>query len=255
MIRTDPNPPYVPTLDLNEVDRIIVYGGDGTIHRALPQILSAGKPLAVLPGGTANVLAREIGIPLDLGPAADVATGETTRHAHLGLADGRYFLLMAGVGIDAEIVANVGRRLKSMLGTGAYWLAGLAGFWSHPFKTFEVSIDGAPETGTFLVVSNSRYYGGSLLLTPDASIFDDHLHVCLFQTQSPLRFLRYLVAVPWGNHISFPDVVYRKAKVVELIGAEGIRVQLDGELAGRSANRFSLAGETIELVVPKTPLV
>jgi YegS/Rv2252/BmrU family lipid kinase len=238
-------------LNLDGKDLLIICGGDGTIHDALPDAVEASVPMGIVPVGTANVLARELSIPRDPLAALEVLHTGTPRTLHLGKADGRYFHLMAGVGLDGYLLRQVGPSLKRILGVGAFWLTGFLRFWTYSLPSFEVRIGDETHAATFAVISNSRLYGGHLQVTPQASVFDDTLDVCLFTSRSHLRYVRYLWGTIRGKHLDSPDVVYRKVRGIEVTGEPKISVQLDGELAGALPRRFMLAEETLEVIVPK----
>lgn len=237
-------------LNLKNKDLLIICGGDGTIHDALQDAIEAGVPVAIIPAGTANVLARELCIPMDPLAALQIVETGRTRRLYLGKAGDRYFHLMAGVGLDGYLLSRVGASLKRLLGVGAFWITGFLRFWSYSLPTFEVKIGSEKHTATFAVISNSRFYGGHLRITPDASVFDNTLDVCLFSARNHSRYLKYLWGSLRGKHLDYPDVVYRKTSELEVVGEAGIAVQLDGELAGTLPRRFVMAGETLEVFVP-----
>jgi YegS/Rv2252/BmrU family lipid kinase len=238
------------SLNLAGKDLLIVCGGDGTIHDTLPDAVEANVPVAIVPVGTANVLARELSIPRDPLAALQILKTGRTRKLHLGKAGDRYFHLMAGVGLDGYLLRQVGPSLKRFLGVGAFWLTGFLRFWSYSFPTFRVKIGEELHTATFAVISNSRLYGGHLRVTPQADVFDDTLDVCLFSARSHFRYVKYLWGSLRGKHLDYPDVIYRKARVLEVVGESRITVQLDGELAGTLPRHFEMAKETLEVFVP-----
>jgi YegS/Rv2252/BmrU family lipid kinase len=235
---------------LREKSLLIICGGDGTIHSVLPPAVKARVPIGILPTGTANVLARELKIPMSLDRAIEVLGRGRKRSLSLGIADGRYFHLMAGVGADGYIINRVGLSLKRFLGVAAFWVTGLSRFWSYPLREFYVDIGGHSHTATFAVVSNSRYYGGHLLLAPRASVFENLLDVCLFTSKNHFRFLSYLWGSLRGDHLKYPDVVYEKTAQLEISGDESIEVQLDGELSGHLPARFAIADSQVEVIIP-----
>ncbi len=237
-------------LDLEGCDLLIVCGGDGTLHDLIPEILRRKPLLAILPCGTANVLARELGIPRTTERALEVIRTGKSRRIYLGRAGDRLFHLMAGVGVDAFVISQVGRRLKRVLGVGAYWLAGFRSFWQFPLKPFRVELDGETHEATFALVSKSRFYGGNLQLTPNASLFEDRLDVCLFQSTRRLRFVRYLWGILSGSHLGYPDVLYRKTSRVSICPEQPVGVQMDGELAGWAPIEFAAGGDSLEVLVP-----
>ncbi len=255
--RLDPNStePLQPTpedsgLDLDGKDRLIVYGGDGTLHEAFRLAAPWNIPVALLPAGTANVLARELGISLRLKDALAIAASGTVRNIYLGEASGRYFHLMAGIGLDADVIARVPPGLKRTLGIGAYWLTGLAALWNCPLRPFHVTLDGTEWEASFAVIANARLYGGHLLMAPQASVYQECLDVCLFTSNHKTRFLNYLWGVLRRRHLDYPDVVYRKVQRVEVTGDPSVPVQMDGELVGNLPMSFSVFSRGVQIVVP-----
>lgn len=235
---------------LREKSLLIICGGDGTIHSVLADAVKANVPLGILPAGTANVLARELGIPSNIEDAITTLGKGRKRVLRLGKANGRYFHLMAGIGADGYIINRVGLSLKRFLGVAAFWVTGLSKFWSYPLRPFKVDLGHSSHTATFAVISNSRYYGGHLLLAPHASVFENTLDVCLFTSRNHLRFLSYLWGSLKGKHLGYPDVIYEKVRQLEVSGDESVQVQLDGEVAGHLPMKFVSAEGCLEVVVP-----
>ena len=232
------------------VDLVIVHGGDGTVNEAMQALVGTSTPLAVWPGGTSNVLAGEIGLPGSLELVADVIAGERRRRVSVGRAGERYFLLMAGVGLDADIVRAVHPGLKRLTGEGAYWMAGLKQLtdW-HPVP-FLLETEAGQHRATFAVVANAASYGGGLRFAPDASMDDDVLDVCLFDTTQRHRFARYLAAAFTGSHLGMPGVTYLKTRRAVVHGDASRFVQVDGELLGPLPVTFECVPDALSLVVP-----
>jgi YegS/Rv2252/BmrU family lipid kinase len=241
----------VANLDLTGKDLLLIFGGDGTLHSLLPAVVKWNVPVGVLPSGTANVLARELGIPRNVEKAVEVLHTGKPRRICLGRSQDRFFHLMAGVGLDGYIIGQTSPRLKKIMGVGAYWLAGWRHFWNAPLSRFDVDIDGVVHQASFAVISNCRYYGGHLSITPRASLFENCLDVCLFTSINRSRFLTYLYGVSRGTHLSFSDVVYSKASSVRIEGAPGIPVQMDGELSGHLPLEVTTYSPGIEVIVPQ----
>ena len=235
---------------LHEKELLIICGGDGTIHDVLPSAISASVPVAILPTGTANVLARELGIPRNLDKAIELIKQGRRQTLRLGRANGRYFHLMAGVGADGYIIDRVGLNLKRFLGVAAYWITGITKFWSYPMHQFRVDIGDRTYSATFAVISNARYYGGHLVVAPYASVFEDGLDVCLLTSKNHLRFLGYLWGSLRGRYLRYSDVVYKKTRQLDVVGDQRIHVQLDGELAGFLPMTFSTSESQLQVVAP-----
>ena len=248
-VMTPPSGTPLTAPELQNQDLLIVYGGDGTFQQAIPEALRWNIPLGLLPGGTANVLARELGIPLDWEEALQVLTRRKSRKIHVAQANGRFFHLMAGVGFDAFVVSRLKKSTKRALGIGAYWLTAVLSLTRYPFQPFELNLDGENYQGTSVVIGNVRSYGGQLLVTPQASVEEKCLDVCLFTSRHRWRYLSYAFGALTGRHIFYPDVVYRKATRVR-VSKEGIPVQLDGETAGQTPLMFSAFDKTVTVFVP-----
>ncbi len=238
-----------PQIDLRNKKLLIVYGGDGTIHHAIQQAVGRDVSLALLPAGTANVLARELGIPLDPEQALDVVLHGTPRRISLGRSGDRCFHLMAGIGLDACVISHLNRRLKRVIGESAYWTAGIQTLLRYRPCAFQVQVGQETLEATFAVVANARNYGGHLRITPDAGLDDPVLDVCLFTSRRKLRFLQYLRGALWGDLRRYPDVIYRKAQTVQVSGPD-LPIQMDGEIVGRLPADFSIVTPGIQVLVP-----
>src|SRR5579884_514479 len=184
-------------------DLIIVAGGDGTINEAANGMLNTGVPLAILPGGTANVLAHEIQIagPMDRAAARLaqwVPRRVSTGRLQLSSGAPRSFLCMAGAGLDAEIVSRLNLDLKAAAGKLAYYVAGFSHVF-RPLREFEVLVDGRGFEASFALISRVRNYGGDLEIARGASLLSDDFEVVLFRGTASLRYLRYLLGVALGR--------------------------------------------------------
>ena len=136
-----------------DAETIFVAGGDGTVRAAATALRDSPVPLAILPTGTVNVLARELGIPLnDPMTAVDIGLADGFRAIDLGLCNGEPFLLVCSGGVDSATVAQVNENLKSAVGATAYAFAAFGALATFTPPTVRVSIDGVslPETDIFL---------------------------------------------------------------------------------------------------------
>jgi YegS/Rv2252/BmrU family lipid kinase len=233
-----------------KVDVVLVHGGDGTVNEALQSLAGGETPLAVWPGGTANVLAGELGLSADIDRAADMVAAGRTRRVSVGRANERYFLLMAGVGLDAAVVRAVSPGLKRLVGEGAYWMAGLKQLTDWRPARFLVEAEGEQRGATFAVVANAASYGGGLRFAPHARMDDDLLDLCLFDSIQRHRFARYLAAAFSGSHLELPGVTYLQVRRAVVHGGDDQFVQVDGELLGPLPMRFECVPAALSLVVP-----
>ena len=229
---------------------VLVHGGDGTVNEALQSLIGGPTSLAVWPGGTSNVLAREIALPADAERVADMVAAGCTRRVSVGRAGERYFLLMAGIGMDAALVRAVNPGLKRLTGEGAYWMAGLRQLTDWRPGRFLIETEGQQYGATFAVVANAASYGGGFRFAPRASMEDDVLDVCLFDSTQRHRFARYLAAAFTGSHLNLPGVTYLQARQAVAQGGEEQLVQVDGELLGPLPMSFECVPAALSLVVP-----
>jgi diacylglycerol kinase (ATP) len=230
---------------------VVVCGGDGTVNEVAGGLAGSDVPLLVIPGGTSNVLARELGLPGDLSACAALLRKGAIRRVSLGRAGERRFVLMAGIGVDASIVAASNSRLKRTLGEGAFWLAGFQQLFRYDFSPFDLIVDGKPHRATFALISRVKNYGGPFQLTPQADLFSNQFAICLFQSQVRWRYLYYLSQVARGKHASLPDVLMLKGRTIEAKGGSNVQVQVDGELLGSLPQTISIQDSAISLVVPR----
>jgi len=235
-----------------DTDMLIVAGGDGTINEVVNGLMAARgpvPPMAIIPLGTANVLAQEIGLKLSSRKIAAAILGDGRISVYPGRANGRYFLMMGGVGFDAEVVANIDPALKRRTGKFAYLVEVLHQSWSHRFELCGGEIDGAPFESRWIVVCNGRHYGGPFVAAPDASLTEPGFSVCLLDGGG-LDIPRYGAALALGRLWRQHDVRIVPARSIRIDGPVGFRVQGDGDIIGRLPVDIVAADRPIELVVP-----
>jgi YegS/Rv2252/BmrU family lipid kinase len=216
----------------DSIDGVIILGGDGTINEALPALVNSGLFLAVMPGGTANVLAREIRMPGRLPDAVTTLVQGSAIPVTIGEAGDRYFVAFLGIGFDAHVSAEVSLALKRRIGRGAYVWEAMNQIFRYDFPEARFRINGDEFRASFGVIANSRLYGGNLVMAPRASLSSPELDLCLFQKGTPLHYLRYLVRVLLRNHLKVKGVQYMKVNEVRIESDQSIRYQVDGEPAG-----------------------
>lgn len=239
----------------NGTTDVIVAGGDGTINEAIQGMAGTQARLGIIPRGTANVLARELHLPADENEATDVIARGRSRTIHFGVAideatqTRRYFLLMAGIGVDAAVVTEVPASLKSRFGKAAFWFSGFRQLtrWNPP--VFTVEIDKLQYQATFVAIGNAAKYGGDLAITPRARLDLAEFEVCIIQTTSRWRYLHLASqALSYGLNENSPDVRFLHTSSVRAFGDAA--VQVDGEVIGKLPMRFEIAPDSLEVIVP-----
>ena len=213
---------------------IIAGGGDGTVNGILNGITVGTATLAVLPLGTSNVLARELGIR---SVAEDLRRIEArrTRSLSVGLlemaGESRYFSLMAGIGFDGAVVEGVRLGEKKWLKQGAYLLSALRCCCSWEREPLEIAVDGEQRECHSVLVCNASRYGGSFVLAEGADIFSPGFLVVCVKSPARSAYLRLALNVLRGRRISGPDVEIIAASELSFPG--GRAIQADGDLVGR----------------------
>jgi YegS/Rv2252/BmrU family lipid kinase len=241
-------------------DLVLAAGGDGTVNEVVEGMVHSNVPLAVLPGGTANVLATEMKLGSRLERVAARLADCQPRRVSVGqltCAGGvtRYFLLMAGVGLDAQIVGRVDPRLKARTGKFAYWVAG----WSmlgHRLKQFDVAyeVEGAPTHTccSFALLTKVRNYGGDFEIARNVRLFDDQFEMVLFQGDSTLRYVKYFAGLMLNRVENMKGVAVVRTREATLATTDdqAVFVQIDGELAGRLPATVRIIPDALTLMAP-----
>lgn len=188
-------------------------------------------------------------MPSSANAIADVIAGGPTRSIHVGTANGRRFVMMAGVGFDAHVVSRINPKMKRALGKLAYVLETLLALLRFPFPTYRVVLDGRAFEAASLVVANGHYYGGRFVCAPDARLDDGWFDVCLFGRAGAWYALRYAAALVLGRLQTLRDVVVIRARTVIVLGDDAEPVQGDGDIVAHLPLEV-VAGERIGVVVP-----
>jgi len=238
-------------------DLILVAGGDGTINEAVNGMVHSHVPLGILPAGTANVLANELGIGKTMETAASFLAGSIQERVALGLLTSesedmeRHFLLMAGAGLDADIVYNLNPRMKEAVGKMAYWIGGFSKL-GRRIPEFKVLANGHEYCASFALLSRVRNYGGDLEIAPTISLLDDEFEMVLFEGESSFGFLKYMLAVVVRQQQTMPGITILRTRQAVFSAREGssIHVQVDGEYAGLAPARVQIVPNALTLLVP-----
>jgi YegS/Rv2252/BmrU family lipid kinase len=230
-------------------DRIVAAGGDGTLNEVINGLAPSTIPLAFIPLGTVNVLALEIGLPFALRAAAAVAGSGVPTPVCLGQAGTRKFLLMAGVGFDAQVVRAVDSRLKRRIGRFAYVVAALKtlGKWQPPQLTVTLA-DGSVQRAAGVIVGNGRLYGGRFSLTPHARLADDTFEVLLLRRTSRAALLRAGLCALLRRSPAAGDSLLLRTSALTIAGTAPI--QIDGDDFGDLPCAFTTLPGAITLVFP-----
>jgi diacylglycerol kinase family enzyme len=238
-------------------DLVVAAGGDGTINEVAEGMVHSRVPLAILPGGTANVLAMEMKAGRNLERVA-LDMDEWRPHrisvGHICCQGGRvsrHFLLMAGIGLDAHVVRHVNPGLKARTGKLAYWVAGLS-LLGRNLTEFHVDVAGHRHKCSFALLSKVKNYGGSFEVARNVSLLDDHLEVVLMEGRSALRYVKYLTGLMLNRLSGMQGVTILRADraVISCPGDATAYVHIDGELVGLLPAEIRMVPDALTLLMP-----
>jgi YegS/Rv2252/BmrU family lipid kinase len=233
-------------------ERIVAAGGDGTINEVVNGIAGSPAALGLLPLGTMNVFATELGLPVgNLRKCWEVIEHGQVKPVDLLRANDRYFVQVAGIGFDAQVVAATSFDFKKTLGPLSYVISATQIASNRPPK-LTVRGGGTTREGSFVLIGNGRYYGGPFVLFKDACIDDGMLDVLIFKNLGYLDIVRYLQAIMLGNHTALSDVEYFQTAQVRVTSAENVPVEADGDVIGNLPVSFKVIPKGLNLMVPRT---
>lgn len=237
------------------LDIVAVYGGDGTVSEVACGLVGSSIPLAALPGGTSNVLLRELEIPLNLAAASALLLDGEPRRVRVLLANERPFLLWAGVGLDARIMGHMSPLLKRWLGRTGIFFTVAPEFFRYEFPRLEVTVDGVPHEATFAVVCHARHYAGPWIVAPEASLESEDMDVLLFSGRNRWRFLSLFrqLQIGKGGHLQKGIARILRGRVVTVRSLESypVEVQVDGDCVLETPIICRASQDTLSILVPK----
>ena len=269
-------------------DIIISYGGDGTLNEVIQGMTGSRTALGVWPGGTSNVVARDLGVPFDIVALADMIAACKTRRIALGLAkagsgfkvpgseietvnasaepgtrnqepgtrnpepgtQGRYFVMMAGVGLDASVARGVNKNLKRRTGEFAYWVSGLKHLFSWRGEPFTIEVDGRRYESAFALVGNGKGYGGGMMITPGAKLEEPWFEVFILPPlANNFAYLRALGGFMRGRREVAGATLIRGTHITANSAHEPW-VEADGEIIGPLPMTFDIVPDALSVIVP-----
>lgn len=243
---------------------VIACGGDGTLNEVVNGLAAHQNghrvPLALLPGGTANILAKELDLPWDIPSAAEKLVHGEIKEIALGLATPlnepgkkKYFLSVAGGGPDGMIVYSIDLELKARVGILAYWWGGAREVFRYKFPHFRITGGGQTLNGSLVVIGRTKNYGGPFKITDQADLYTDQFEVLGLTTQSGLRYLSYLPSLWMGKLRGTEGVHFYKTNSVlcEPLDENPVYAQVDGEPLARLPVEFKIVPRALKLLVPR----
>jgi len=231
--------------------RIVAAGGDGTVNQVANGLADRKAALGVLPMGSVNVFAMELGLPLyNLRRCWDIIEDTNIRQIDLPIANGRYFVQLAGVGLDAQVVKETSLAFKRSFGPLSYLISAAQIAARQPPKLFIESEETSVEEGSFVLVGNGRLYGGPFPFFKHAIVDDGLFDVVVFKRLGYLEIVKYLQDVVFSSDIKVPEIEYFQTRQLRITSEQDVPLELDGELAGNCPVEFRIRGKALRVLTP-----
>jgi diacylglycerol kinase (ATP) len=241
-------------------ERVIAIGGDGTVSEVAAGVIGTESAMAVVPGGRGNDFARSTQIPMNPFVAGRLARRGVPRRIDVGEVEAhggsRYFLTVAGLGFDAEVVRTIQSHLVGQSLVLPYMLAVLATVWRYEPRAVVLTLDKGRQIGRevlVVAVANCRFYGGGLMIAPEAQLDDGLFEVCVIGRVGRVELLNVLPRMAAGGHRDHPQVEFFRCRELEAISPVRVRSQADGELVGELPARFVLHANAVRCVLGGRP--
>ena len=237
----------------NRVDLVIIGGGDGTLNAAADALVETQLPLGILPLGTANDLARTLGIPDSLPEACKIIAQGQLRRIDLGWVNGKHFFNVASMGLSVQITERLTKETKRRWGVFAYAITALQALWkARPFRA-EIRIEGESirVKTVQIAVGNGRYYGGGMAVAHDATIDDRRLDLYSLELKHWWQIIALLPAMRGGRHTDFPGVRALRGQEIQVYTNKPRPINTDGEITTHTPADFRVIPQALAVLVPQ----
>jgi len=238
-------------------EKIVAAGGDGTINEVVNGICRSGPEpagnvrLGVLPIGTMNVFATELGLPVNnLEHCWKIIQMDSTRAIDLPKANQKFFAQLAGVGLDAQVVKETSAQLKKNFGPLSYLISAAQITARKPPRLYIESEEAEVKEGSFVLVGNGRLYGGPFPFFKHAVIDDGKLDVIVFKSLGYLEIIKYLQDVVFSSDIRVPEIEYFQTPRLRVESDQPVPVEVDGELVGNCPVEFTIQERSLRVLAP-----
>ena len=246
----------VKNYDYSEECKVYSVGGDGTLNEVINGLIGKNASLGIIPAGSGNDFVRSYLDDSDLSNIIkDTIEGES-KEVDVGCINDRYFINISAIGFPADVNLNakIFKNKHIISGSLAYILGALVSLFKFKSEKIKFIIDGVENTDEMFLVAlaNGRYYGGGIVLAPDAELSDGSLDFYGIKKSNPYKILRYLVAFLTKKDIrKFKDTYYNKCKTLKIISEKEIISNIDGEIIKSNEFNFEIIPKGIKLIVPK----
>ena len=236
-----------------EYDIVVAVGGDGTVNEVTSGLIEKDRGiLGIIPAGTGNDLSRSLNIPMDTKEALDLILKGNTYEIGLGESNGHHFLNISSIGFDVAVLTNIEKIRKRVKGKFSYVLGVIYTLLKFKKSHVTLEIDGkiVHKNLLLLAVGNGKYYGGGMMVLPNADLYDDYLHVCLVKNITNIKALTIFPVIFKGNHLKYTQYVETyKAKKIKVINDAPLLLNIDGEVLDEGNEiTFNLSNKKIQII-------
>jgi YegS/Rv2252/BmrU family lipid kinase len=231
---------------------VIVAGGDGTIREVIQGLEGSDKPLMIIPCGTENLLANELGYKMTLKNAISTLESQISRPLDLGKANNNFFTSVGGIGFDGEVVKLVDDQRKGNITQLHYFLPIWKTFWSYTFPKITVEVDDKvvfSDRGIVIFGNISRYAIGLPLLRL-ADIGDGLLDICIYRCSNKITLLYYSLLTIFKSHCKSKNVIYKQCRKFKIYSDSFIRTELDGDPGPDLPIEVTIIPQAVKVLVP-----
>ncbi len=238
----------------------LIFGGDGTVHRHLPQLHHHKIPVLVVPTGSGNDFAKALGIRnVDIALCAwqqFCSEQKNVKEIDLGVirsgSKETLFCCVAGIGMDAEANARANRMLPWLKSRGGYVLAALQSLIAFKPAEITISVEGREirRSAFFIAVGNAPSYGGGMKVTPRATLDDGLLDVCVVNKINKFKLLCWVPTIFFGKHLRLKQVEYFQARQIGIEAERKLDIYADGDYAGQTPVQIGLIPRGLRVIVP-----
>lgn len=241
-------------------DAVVIFGGDGTVHRHLAQLHQHKTPMLVVPTGSGNDFAKALGIrSVEIALHAwqqFCSDGKNVKEIDLGVIkcgnQETLFCCVAGVGMDAEANARANRMPRWLKSRGGYVLAALQSLIAFKPAAMNITADGREirRSAFFIAVGNALSYGGGMKVTPQATLDDGVLDVCMVSKMNKLKLLCWVPTIFFGQHLRLKEVEYFQTTQIRIGAERKLDLYADGDYAGQTPVEIALIRQGLRVIVP-----
>lgn len=248
---------------------VLIFGGDGTVHRHLPALHKLNVPVLVVPAGSGNDFAKALGIRSmetavqaweQFCIAEKNSSERSVKDIDLGVirANGleKLFCCVAGIGMDAEANARANRMPRWLKSRGGYLLAALQSLVAFKAAAMNITVEGKElrRSAFFVAIGNARSYGGGMKVTPQAALDDGLLDICIVSKMNKLKLLGWVPTIFFGEHLRLKEVEYFQTAELRIESQRRLDVYADGECAGQTPVEIGLIRRGLRVIVPSEAL-